>query len=273
MRRFAPSGQWVECLGGSALHHREARRPAARISHRRRAARFSTVWTYSQGGLHAGAGLLAAWLLHAVVQVVAVYSVPGDRVLLLAPVVGVGATSVGSARRVGVYRGLEEAAWQVARLGRSVRTAPAGRWDRSESGPGLGESGARPRMGRDLTLTDSARVGPGELGLFDLVIAAVEPRAVMSVRPTSWAPALTSRGVLAVITHCGRRRSWLDDPAGRLVRAGREDGLRYLDHVALLRVPVESGLGDSRVPVVAERVHSDLHVFGRQAGRSSGDAG
>ncbi|MFD1044413.1 hypothetical protein ACFQ1S_01795, partial [Kibdelosporangium lantanae] len=136
--------------------------------------------------------------------------------------------------------GLTEAVWPVVRLGRGVRTQVVG--------------------------DEVGRRGPANEG-FDVVIAAGEPDVVVRMRPSLAAGALRSDGVLAVITHSGRSVSGFVDPTAGLVRAAHEDGLRYLDRIVLLQVPAGAThrLGDHEVPASAvwDRVHADLHVFGR----------
>jgi hypothetical protein len=203
-------------------------------------ARFGTVWPCARDGHDVGTGVLSGWLITAVVKVVTAYSMPGDRVLLIEP----GGTGL-SVRRTGPYVGLPEAAWAVVRLGRGVRTVTGGVYE--ESGSGLGSGG----LGS---------------GLFDVVIVAAGPRTVMVVRPTSWGRVLGPRGVLAVITHTDHSGPLPGDATGALVRAARADRLRYVDHIVLLRTPLDERPGDQVVDSGATRVraHADLHVFGRR---------
>jgi hypothetical protein len=195
----------------------------------------STVWACAEGPVHAGMGRLDGWLLTAVIKVVTTYSSPGDRVLLVEPAPG-----MRRFRGVGPYGGLAEAVWPVVRLGRGVRTQVVG-----EEVGGL---------------------GPVSNG-FDVVIVAAEPDVVVRMRPSLAAGALTSDGVLAVITHSGRALSGFLDPTAGLVRAAHEDGLRYLDRIVLVQVPsgTACNVGDHEAPASAvwDRVHADLHVFGR----------
>nr|WP_052478333.1 hypothetical protein [Kibdelosporangium sp. MJ126-NF4]CEL17662.1 hypothetical protein [Kibdelosporangium sp. MJ126-NF4]CTQ91111.1 hypothetical protein [Kibdelosporangium sp. MJ126-NF4] len=191
------------------------------------------------------------------IKIVTTYSMPGDRVLLLVPP---------APRRPGFYSGLEEAAWPVVRLGRSVQAAtvgpPGDQWqsaDRSTSE--LRPADAKPQATRTPD------------GPFDVIITAAEPDTLARVRVTTWGHLLTPTGILAIVTHSDQAGPRLYDPTGALVRAAQHDGLRYLDHIALLQVPVKhSALDDPHATLTlaantarGSRVHADLHVFGRGA--------
>src|SRR5438093_213698 len=96
--------------------HRRRERPAPL------AVRPTTVWPCGGDRRSDGSGLLAEWLLRAVVKIVTLYTAPGARVLILEPPVApAGATSRGKTGCESLA-GLAEAAWTVARLGRSVQT-------------------------------------------------------------------------------------------------------------------------------------------------------
>jgi hypothetical protein len=242
MRRRVPYDLTGENAAPPSGRHR--RTTSRLVARRPRAARFATVWPCAQDDLRTGTGFLADWLLTAIIKVVATYSTPGARILLLIPA---GPSPTVTFRRSGQYTGLAEAVWAIARLGRSVQTAIINPDDRSLPKP-------QPTA-----------------GLFDVVITAAEPRTLLSMRPTAWRPLLTPRGVFAAITHTDHSGQRLLDPAGALVRAGHEDGLRYLDHIALLRMPIShSALDNDRRPAGPSaprlRVHADLHVFGANGG-------
>ncbi|MFC5108969.1 hypothetical protein [Kibdelosporangium philippinense] len=285
----------------SATNSRRARN---RGSLQRRAARhpspvrFSTVWPCAQDTHLVGTGLLADWLLTAVIKIITTYSTPGDRVLLLAPsplvasrgIAGLPATR--APRRPGPYAGLLEAAWPVVRLGRGVQTAitrppdeprpgtPSSA-DRSESGPGFAEPDpdhtAFTRIDASVIISDS---GERPDGLFDVIITAAESRTLARTRVTAWSRLLTPAGILAAITHSDHNGPWLQDSTGALVRAAQQDGLRYLDHIALVRIPIKHSAldGPARAsgnvdpssdpagsPARGARAHADLYVFGRSA--------
>lgn len=209
--------------------------PKQRACQRR--GRFATVWPCAQETQTSGTGVLAGWLHNAVIKIVATYSMPGDRILLLAP----SPDAVPSSRRPGLYAGLFEAAWSVARLGRGIQTAFAVPY--VASGEGVTTN-----------------------GLFNVVVVAADPQALTSIRPTAWCRLLVPGGILAVVT-LGRRtmhRFW--DPAASLVRAGREDGLKYLDCIGLLQVPVDGGVPEAALPAASVRAHADLHVFSADRG-------
>lgn len=271
---------------------RRARRP--RTVRRSRTVRPSTVWTCAQDELLGGTGLLASWLLAAVVKIVTAYTQPGQRVLLLAPAPYLGPSTLSSPigdrhrSRPGPYGGLHEASWTVVRLGRRVQTQtaiapqdpigePSGEaLAKSESGLGpdsggptntrVGAPPARDRSGPDTTATV---VSPDR---YDLIITASGPRPGDWFRPADWADALNPTGILAVITHGDRVEGRLIDPAGSLVHAAQGAGLRYLDRIALLRAPVRNGalaaVAPAAQPAVPParhaRVHDDLLIFARK---------
>jgi len=142
-------------------------------------------------------------------------------------------------RRNGEYRGLAEATWPIVRLGRGVQTETLGLYDQAAQA--------------------TARVGD-----VDLVVTAAEARTLALIRPTSWSPVLAPGGVFAVITHADTDGERLNDPTGMLVRTARLDGLRYVDRIALDRVPmaeVRGGSVEASVADVSVRAHADLHVF------------
>ena len=267
-----------------------------------RPVRPSTVWPCAQDDLREGTGLLANWLLTAVIKIVTTYTQPGQRVLLLdpapylAPPASWSPTGSRSQSQPGPYAGLHEAGWTVVRLGRGVQTQTAVAHpdpvdEPADAAAAESESGPRPnpdsptidqpagpstgrRTGSDPTATG---VGPDR---YDLVITAADPRTLDWFRPADWAGLLTPTGTLAVITHGDRSRDRLTDPAGSLVRAAHRTGLRYLDRIALLRVPVRDGALAVAIPAPHPRpqgptpplatparhtqVHDDLLVFTRQ---------
>ena len=271
---------------------RRARR--LRTVRRSRTVRPSTVWTCAQDELLGGTGLLASWLLTAVVKIVTAYTQPGQRVLLLAPAPYLGPSTssspIGDRHRSwpGPYGGLHEASWTVIRLGRRVQTQtavaphdPIGEHHgealaKSESVPRPGSGGptgvgvgAPPARDRSVPDTTATVVGPDR---YDLIIIASGPRPGDWFRPADWADVLNPTGILAVITHGDRVEGRLIDPAGSLVRAAQNAGLRYLDRIALLRAPVRNGalatvaspVQPAVPPARHARVHDDLLVFARK---------
>lgn len=291
------------------------RRTLRRALCRRRPSRPSTVWPCAQDNLREGSGSLASWLLAAVIKIVTTYTQPGQRVLLLesapylTPTVSRSATGGRSQRWSGPYAGLHEAGWTVVRLGRGVQThivvaQPDLAGDHagdvpceSGSGPGLAvddpatdrpvSPSAHHRPGPELT---SPGVGPDR---YNLVITAAEPHTLDWFHPADWAGLLTPTGTLAVITYGDRARGQCAEPVSSLVRAAHHAELRYLDRIALLRVPVHDsalanpastrqpharGAADSLATTSRHtRVHDDLLVFTRRpAGsdvRRRGDLG
>ena len=266
--------------------------------HNPRPARQSTVWPCAQDGPHECTGLLANWLLSAVIKIVTTYTQPGQRVLLLepapyfAPPESWSAAATRDELRPGPYAGLHEAGWTVVRLGRGVQTQTAvAHVDPAGACPGdsPAESESGPRMRTDSPTTDqlavpSAAPDPTATKIssdqYDLVVTATTPRTIDWLRPIDWAGLLTPNGTLAVITHGDHRNGRLIDPASCLVRAAHREGLRYLDRIALLRVPVRDGAlavtapatharsQDSARPHAASirhaQVHDDLLVFSRR---------
>jgi len=231
-------------------------------------------------------------LLTAVIKIVTTYTQPGQRVLLagassyLEPPASWSPTGARHQSTSGPYAGLHEAGWTVVRLGRGVQTQtaaahlepitddPGDASAESESGPvsksPTSDQPADRRLGPDSTATDaSPDRGPD---LFDLVIATAEPRTVDRFRPTDWAGKITPTGVLAVITRGSRSADRLTDPAGSLVRDAHRAGLRYVDRIALLRVPIRDGalVGATSptrpldTPVRHSQMHDDLLVFSPQ---------
>jgi hypothetical protein len=194
---------------------------------------FPSVWPCGQDKNQADAGLISGWLLTAVIRVVTTYSTPGDRILLLAP--------PRTVRRPGSYSALPEASWPVIRLGRGVQTALAGSPSDSDHGEHFSDN-----------------------DLFDVIIAAVEPDVVTRFRPTSWSRLLSPLGTFFVITHSDRTGGRLHDPSGALVRAAKIDGLRYLDHIALLQATADGRSAKPREDARRLPEYADLHVFGRR---------
>lgn len=273
-------------------------RARRRLPRHPRPARPSTVWPCAQGDLRDGTGLLADWLLTAVVKIVTTYTRPGQRVLLLDPAPYLAKPSswslIGGRSQPwpGPYAGLHEAGWTVVRLGRGVQTlTDVSRLGaaRGRSGGASAESESGLRLGPN-RLTEDEAAGPfadrrcgadsavtgTSPDRYDLVVAAAEPCTAHWFRPVDWPSLLTPSGTLAVVTQGDRSSGRLVDPAGSIVRAARQAGLRYLDRIALLRVPVRDGaLAEAPAartrPQVSPRalaqhvqVHDDLFVFTRQ---------
>lgn len=234
--------------------HRAPRTTPATAAARR--PRPATFWSFADAEMLPGTALLPGWLGRTIVTLVTTYTRPGDRVLLLTPPPSPRAPqhAAGNARSAEAYAGLAEAVWTVARLGRgadSATTAPAPD-DPAEhtdsSRPAGAESGLRPRLGR-LGLhpvpephPDSARPrhrdGDGPRGGFDLIITALDPHATDWLTRTDWDALLTPRGLLATVTHSDSRDGWLRDPHATVLNTLGSQGLRCLDHIAVLTAPV-----------------------------------
>ncbi|MDX8031690.1 hypothetical protein SK803_15805 [Lentzea sp. BCCO 10_0856] len=238
----------------------------------------STVWPCAQDDLYEGTGLLASWLLTAVVKIVTTYSQPGQRVLLLEPATHLSAFGPRTANdghgqsRPGPYAGLHEAGWTVVRLGRGIQTQTAVAHPEQVSEHLDAESGTGPRGSISSPTTDRlsapssdadsepdpalSKLSPDS---YDLVIAGAEPGVLDWLRPASWSSVLTPTGILAVITQGDRSGNRLVDPASSLVRAADRVGLRYLDRIALLRAPVRDGA----LGVAASTSHTRSHISTR----------
>ncbi|GLZ32108.1 hypothetical protein Lesp02_42960 [Lentzea sp. NBRC 105346] len=190
--------------------------------------------------------MLADWLLTAVAKTVTTYTQPGQRVLLLhpAPYLTSSVTSARSQPQLSLCAGLHEAGWTVVRLGRGVQT-------HTPIAPSAEQ--------RDVGLVESES-GPDR---YELVLAAADPTALDWFRPSGWADMLTPAGTLAVITRGVRSGGRFIDPAERLVHAAHEAGLRYLDRIALLHVPLREVLHTPPASARHRQVHDDLLVFGR----------
>lgn len=224
----------------------QVRKPPLRRGWRRpRLAQPNTVWPCGQDDLCEGTGSLASWLLTAVVKTVTTYTQPGQRVLLLHPAPYLTPSARGQSQ-LGPYDGLHEAGWTVVRLGRGVQTHTA-------VAPGVEQ--------RDGGLVESESGPDG----YDLVLTAADLATLDWFRPFSFAPLLTPAGTLAVITRGARSGGRFIDPTERLVRAARDVGLRYLDRVALLRVPLRDVLHVRPASALHRQVHDDLLVFTRSA--------
>lgn len=274
-----------------------------------RPTRPASVWPCAEDELREGTGLIAQWLLTAIIKLVTGYTAPGQRVLLLDPAphitppAGWPSTVAGHRPGHGPYAGLLEAGWTVVRLGRGVDTQTAAahpdRFDdsptnpptESESGPGphaaspasdhLDAGGTDDQSGPNSTTTAH---GPDR---FELIITAAEPHTLDALQPTDWAGLLTPTGTLAVITHSDNSGAWFTDPAGPLVRAAHHAGLHFTDRIALLRVPIRDTVhavagtaphdhaasppGPPTTSIRHTRAHDDLFVFTRHPD-ANGDA-
>ncbi|HVV12136.1 hypothetical protein [Amycolatopsis sp.] len=285
----SPHTRRPERTRGSVSPLGRARRPRTpRLTLRHRP--LSTVWPCGQGEHRDGTGLLADWLLTAVVKIVTTYTEPGQRVLLLASPGGSLRTAsapaeVGSGRGHGPYAGLQEAAWTVVRLGRGIQTYTAGPIE-SPTADGIAERSMppvhAPESDGDLGRTDQDPVRGGRSGpraaiasasgpaadpseRFDLIITAVDPHAPGWVHAWDWDRLLAFHGTLAVVTHGDHRAGRLTDPTGALVRLIQQTGLTYRDHAALLWVPVRQDALD----IGAGSATGCLAAPGRAAGAPS----
>lgn len=270
--------------------------------HQPRPIRPASVWPCAEAEVHEGTGLIAHWLLTAVIKIVTAYTAPGQRVLLLDPTTGTashgGRSATAVDRRSGrsPHEGLLEAGWTVVRLGRSVQTQTAAtrpNWfgDSAADASAASESGSGPhapsppsdRFGNGYTDRqsgpDTAMTGHGP-HRFDLIITAAEPHTLDALLPTEWAVRLLApTGTLAVITRSDNSGGRFVDPAQPLVRAAHHAGLHLTDRVALLRMPIhdvalaaantaahdrpETSSGPPTTSVRHAQAHDDLFVFTR----------
>jgi hypothetical protein len=202
--------------------------------------------------------------------------------------------------RPGPYAGLHEAGWTVVRLGRGIQTQtavahpdpigehPVDTPAESQSGPGPTTEG--PPADRSVGPSTDRLPGPDSAATghspdrYDLIITAADPRTLDWFRPADWAGLLTLTGTLAIITHGDSSSGRLADPAGALVRTAHHAGLRYLDRIALLRVPIRDGAlavtasasgdrsqapsGRATASVRHTQVHEDLLMFTNQSAPS-----
>ncbi|MDQ0777193.1 hypothetical protein QF026_005659 [Streptomyces aurantiacus] len=259
---------------------------------------------------HAGLGLCSAcWQRHPdlplvraenliaeVTQdpVVATYTRPGHRVLLLAPPIGPHIpipdwATPGTRAEGGLLPALIEAAGTASRLGRTleavtaaadfdVRAAADAAAPWPQSVHRLPPESVHPAPTGHRLVRRRRRptaVGPDR---YDAVIALVDPHHPEWVPDVPWDSLLVPPGVLACITHSDHRRGRLIDPSGLVTRAARSAGLAPLDHVALLQLPVRDGAlaPEPDMPAVLPtddapcapapwhiRVHADLLLFSR----------
>lgn len=267
---------------------------------RARRARFTTVWPTADAKPLPGTALLPGWLGHTIIALVAGYTQPGHRVLLLTPprrpraIPNRTAGVITGWFGVDEFAGLAEASWAVLRLGRGIDTATAAEppdysTDPSALGPiSIGESGSGPEP----TRSESARrinpdrpshQGPPSDSIsasqgFDLIITAAHPHAVDWLQKLDWARLLTPRGVLAAVTYSDIRAGRMIDPIATIPATLRDNGLTWTDHIVLLTgaAPADAvvnaghtssaavgpvvSVGNS-TPLPVTRTHHDLLLF------------
>ncbi|MEU5698670.1 hypothetical protein [Streptomyces aurantiacus] len=232
--------------------------------------------------------------METIVRVVATYTRPSHRVLLLAPPAGPdaptpGRTTPGTRTGGGPLPALIEAAGTASRLGRTLEAVTAApdfdaRAAADAASPGwqsvhrLPPESVRPAPTGHRPVR--RRRGPTAVGpdRYDAVVALVDPHHPEWVPDVLWGSLLALSGILAVITHSDRQRGRLIDPGGLVTRAARTAGLAQLDHVALLQVPVRDGalVPELGLPAVLPtddapcapapwhmRVQADLLLFAR----------
>jgi hypothetical protein len=150
------------------------------------------------------------WLTTAVATITTTYTQPGDRVLLHRP------DDQPAARTPNAHMSPGEAIWTMLRLGRSVAADPAEHPD-----------------GDDLTLV--------------LTVIHSDRPAIPDLRLVR--QQLKPGGVLAAISHTDEVDGHSRDRSGEFIRAARSAGLKYHDHIVLLR---------------PDGQHGDLMVFAKE---------
>ncbi len=266
-------------------------------------ARPGSVWPVALEQSHPDADALPGWLLGAIVKIVALYSDPGQRVLLLAPPTRHGESTAdpelpsGSPESgPGLLTGLTDAAQTAARLGRTLhmRTALPAKSRLSDpglthqSGFGLPPQPPAPTPTHTDFPTDSGStaVGPDR---YDVVITFVDPRDPDWVADTPWRDLLMPNGSVAFITHSDHQQGRLIDPSNLLTHTAHRAGLTALDHVVLLETPIRrsgltapppreaTALFPQRQADASEarhiRIHSDLYLFARPRTEVDAEAG
>lgn len=212
----------------------------------------TTLWPYAEADPLPDAALLAGWLGRTIITLVTTYTRPGDRVLLLSPPARPRQPSVTPRRahEPDPYAGLTEAAWTIIRLGRGVDTAtaaPVPDYPDSPTNPpnrhgAESESGPRPIPHPRTDLHESTQVATRTHhepdGQFDLIITAVHPHDTDWLTHTDWTALLTTAGTIGTITHSDHRHGRLLDPLATVVNTFRTQGLRWLDHIAVLAQPL-----------------------------------
>ncbi|MEU6573581.1 hypothetical protein [Streptomyces sp. NPDC046805] len=260
----------------------------------RRPKRPGSVWLVAQHPGHPEARLIEPWLMETIVRIVATYTRPGHRVLLLAPPPTDPGTpnhraTPGIRTRGGLLPALIEAAGAASRLGRTLEAAhPASEITvrTAADAPPLWPQSVHRLPPESVSPTPTGRrpahvccrptaVGPDR---FDAVIAIIDPHHPDWVPDVAWDSLLAPSGTLTFITHSDQQRGRLIDPGARATRAARSAGLALFDRVVLLHIPVRHGAlaPDPNLPTAlpAEdascapvpwhtRVHADLLLFAR----------
>lgn len=260
----------------------------------RRPKRPGSVWLVAQHPGHPDARVIEPWLMESILWVVATYTRPGHRVLLLAPPTDPGTLApdravLGTRTGGGLLPALIEAAGTASRLGRSleaVNTASQIPARTAAEAPSLGAQSVHRLEPESIPAAPTGhrpvrgRCGPTEVGpaRFDAVITIVDPHDPDWVAGVSWGGRLAPSGILAFITQSDRQRGKLIDPGGLVARAARGAGLAPLDRVVLLHIPVRDGAlaPEPDLPTVLPtgdapggpmpwhaRVHADLFLFAR----------
>ncbi|MFC4464007.1 hypothetical protein ACFPH6_05425 [Streptomyces xiangluensis] len=260
----------------------------------RRPKRPGSVWLVAQHPRQRDARLVEPWLMETINRVVATYTRPGHRVLLLAPPTDPGSpapdrATPGTRTGGGLLPALIEAARTTNRLGRTLEAVNAASdiaARTAEDAPPLRPQAVH-RLAPESVLpaptghgSVRGRCGPTAAGQdrFRVVIAIVDPHDPIWVPGVSWGSLLAPSGILAFITHSDHQWGRLIDPTGLVTRAARSVGLAPVDRVVLLHIPVRDGaLGpepDLPAALPADgapcapaprhtRVHADLLLFAR----------
>ncbi|MFK0111802.1 hypothetical protein [Streptomyces sp. NPDC091217] len=296
LRPYSPKGDPTPAKRNRTYDPASRSRADTRIRETRRPGNLISVWLVAQQSSHPDAHLIEPWLLETIVQIVTVYTRPGDGVLLLAPPTGPGESgpdpaTPGTRAGGGPLPALIEAAQAGSRLGATleVRTAISDFAVHAAEHTSPAEPQSVHRLSsRSISPAPTGRqpgrdpntVGPDR---FDAVIVLYDPRDPDWLATIPWGGLVTPSGVLAFITLSDFPLGDQVDPEGFVTRIADHAGLAPLDRVVLLQTPVREGALVPRPelpdPAPADtalcaavarhtRVHADLLLFARprQAG-------
>jgi hypothetical protein len=209
---------------------------------------------------------------------VALYTEPGQRVLLLAAPRDAGEAALskvpGRESGSGLPAGLLDAAQTAARLGRTVHARFAERGDGAAPADSACSNGRRSGHRLPSRSADPAAVTtdpPGDRDLteaepnrFHAVIAFVDPHLPDWVTGIAWSELLIPGGTLAFLTHGDHPPGKLTEPGTLLARTARRSGMTFLDHVLLLDVPELAGPWPA-----ARAAHLDVLVYRAPSGTTA----
>jgi hypothetical protein len=225
-----------------------------------------------------GAEELPGWLLGVIVSIVALYTEPGQRVLLLAAPRDVGEAALsgapGDESGSGLPAGLLDAAQTAARLGRTVYARFAECVVGTVPADSDCPTGRRPGPRHPSRSADSAAVTAdpprdrdlteSEPNCFHAVIAFVDPHQPDWVTGIAWSDLLIPGGALAFLTHGDHRPGKLIEPGSLLARTARRSGMAFFGHMLMLDMPELAGPWPS-----ARGAHLDVLVYRAPSGAAA----